>query len=144
MSVTIAAPAGAHFEEDEVKTNRGQQSLGTVPILVWDDVQGARDHYTDEGIAAVLDGTSLRVAFQAIARRMKLQTKTDDEIAAVQIAYRPGKRAVGASTPVSRARKAADTAAEKLGAEGADLLTTILGKIAAGTITAEELAILNQ
>lgn len=140
--MNVEAPAGAKFEYDEVKTARGQTSLGEVPILVWEDVEKAREHYGDEGIAAVLDGTSLRVAFQAIARRNKIAGKTDDEIAKAQIEYRPGKRVVGASTPVSRARKAADSAATKLG-DKADLLTELLRRIETGEVTAEELAIFN-
>lgn len=137
MPVTVAAPDGAEWGYDEVKTAHKQTSLGMVPILVWKDIDKARVHYGDEGIIAILDGTSVRVAGQAIARRNKVAGKTDDEIATLLVAYRPGKRVVGASTPVSRARKAAEQAAEKI---DPDLLTSILEKIANGTITAAEAA----
>lgn len=137
---SFEAPAGAHFEWSEVKT--AHNSLGNVPLLVWDDLEAARQHYGDEGIIAILDGTSIRVAVQAIARRNKIAGKADEDIAKLQIDYRPGKRVVGASTPASRARSAAARAVDKLGDQG-DLLTEILRKIEAGEITADELSVLN-
>lgn len=136
------APEGAKFEYDEVKTQRGQSSLGEVPILVWENVDKAREFYGDEAIADVLNGTSLRVSFQSIARRQKIAGKTDDDIAKAMVEFRPGKRVGGVSTPVSRARTQAAAAAEKLG-DQSSLLNEILAKVAAGTITAEELAMLN-
>lgn len=139
MSLSVQAPQGAHFEFDEVKTAKGTQSLGEKPVLVWDDVEAARSQYGDEGIRDILDGTSCRVSFQAIARRMALAGKTDDEIANAQIAFRPGKRVGGVSTPVSRAKRAAGEAAEKLG-DRSDLVTALLEKIARNEITEDDLA----
>ena len=136
MPLTIEAPAGSHFDFDEVKTNRGTDSLGDVPLLVWDSLDGAVDHYGQEGITDILDGTSLRVSFQGIARRMKVAGKTDDEIAQAQVAFRPGKRGGGSSTPVSRAKNAAKDAAEKVG--DGDLVAQLLARIASGDISAED------
>lgn len=141
MTLTVTAPEGAHFDYDEVKTARGTQSLGEKPLLVWDNVESARATYGDEGLAAILDGTSLRVSFQSIARRLAIAGKTDDEIAQAQISFRPGKRVGGASTPVSRSRRAAGDAAEKLGDKG-DLVAAFLEKVARGEITEEDLAAL--
>lgn len=140
MPLTVEAPQGAHFEMEEVKTDRGQKSLGEHPLLVWDDVDAAIAHYGKEGVANVLDGTSLRVAFQSISRRQAAAGKTDDDIAKAQIEYKPGKRQGGVSTPVSRARKAAETAAEKSGA--GDLISQLMEKIAKGEVSADDLAAL--
>lgn len=131
------APAGSHFEFEEVKTAKGAESLGHVPILIWDDVTAAIGHYTEEGVRDVLDGTSLRVSFQNIARRYKVAGKTDEEIATAMVAFKPGKRQGGASTPVSRAAKASKAAAEKIG--DGDLVTALLEKIAKGELSAEDL-----
>lgn len=139
MSLTVAAPAGSHFEFEEVATARGTQTLGEKPLLVWDSVDAAREFYGDEGLTAILDGTSLRVSFQSIARRMAIANKTDDEIATAQVAFRPGKRVGGVSTPVSRAKRSAGAAAEKLG-DKADQLSALLEKIASGEISEEDLA----
>lgn len=136
--LSVAAPAGAHFEFEEVKTQKGTVSLGDVPMLVWDDLDACIQYYSEEGIKSVLDGTSLRVSFQGIARRMKAAEKSDDEIAQAQINFRPGKRAVGASTPASRAARGAKAAADKLG-DKADILTTLMKKIADGELTDEEI-----
>lgn len=136
--LAIAAPDGAHFEFEEVKTAKGSESLGHVPLLVWDKLDAATSHYGEEGIRDVMDGTSLRVSFQNIARRYKIAGKTDDEIASAMIAFKPGKRQGGVSTPVSRASRAAKAAAEKVGDEG-DLVTTLLEKIAKGELSADDL-----
>lgn len=138
--LTIAAPDGAHFEYEEVKTARGTKSLGEVPILVFDSVQAAVTQYGEEGVKGVLDGTSLRVSFQGIARRMRIAGKSDDEIAKAELEFRPGTRVVGASTPVSRARNAAAKAAEAVGAENADKVAQFLDLVSAGKISAEDLA----
>jgi hypothetical protein len=130
--LTIQAPAGAHFEFEEVKTARGTKSLGEVPILVWETTQAAVGQYGEEGIVNVLDGTSLRVSFQGIARRLRLQGKSDDEIATAQLQFKPGSRVVGESTPVSRARNAAKAAAEKV---DGDAIAAFLQKVAAGEIS---------
>lgn len=139
MPVTIEAPSGAHFEFGEVKTNRGADSLGEVPLLRWDNLDGAVEHYGEEGILNVMGGTSLQVSFQAIARRGKLAGKSDDDIAKLQAEFKPGKRAVGASTPVSRAKRAAGAAAEKLG-EDADVVAEFLAKVASGDVDKDMLA----
>ena len=133
----ITAPEGAHFDFEEVKTAKGQSSLGHVPILVWDDLEKARVVYGDAGITDVMDGTSLRVSFQNIARRYKIATKTDEEIAAAMVAFRPGKRTVGESTPSSRAARLAKTASEKVG--GSDAVEKLLAKIASGELSQEDL-----
>ncbi len=135
--LTVAAPEGSHFDFEEVKTAKGSESLGYVPLLVWDDVDQARSHYGDEAIKNILDGTSLRVSFQSIARRYKMAGKTDDEIAKAQVEFKPGKRAGGVSTPVSRARAAAKQAAEKV---DGDVVAALLEKIAKGELSQEDLA----
>lgn len=142
-AVSVSAPEGAHFEYEEVKTNHGAQSLGEKPILVWDSVSKAVEYYGDEGVLAIWDGTSLRVSFQSISRRLAIAGKTSDEIAKAQVDFRPGKRVVGASTPASRAGNQARKVAEKLG-DRADLLSQLLASIESGKITADDLAALNQ
>lgn len=132
MALTVQAPTGAHFEFEEVKTARGTKSLGEVPILVWDSLEAASGQYGEEGIRNVLDGTSLRVSFQGIARRLRLQGKSDDEIATAQLAFRPGTRVVGQATPVSRAARAAKAAAERV---DGDAIAAFLQKVAAGEIS---------
>jgi hypothetical protein len=140
--LTVQAPAGSHFEFREVKTAHGQTSLGQVPILVWDSLDGALAHYGEESILGVLDGTSLLVSYQGTARRMRAAKKSDDEIAKAQVDFRPGTREVGVSTPKSRARNSAAKAAEALGGEGGDTIAMFLDRITAGDITKEELAAL--
>lgn len=130
----LECPAGAHFEREEVKTAKGTESLGEVPILVWDEVPAAIEYYTEEGVKNILDGTSLRVSFQNIARRLKVAGKSDVDIQNAQISFKPGKRAGGVSTPVSRASRAAKAAAEKAGDQG-DLVTALLEKIARGELS---------
>lgn len=142
MTLTVSPPTGARFDSEEVKTAKGTQSLGDVPILVWEDLNAASTHYGVAGIIDMLDGTSPRVSFQGIARRMKAAGKTDDEIANAQIAFRPGKRTVGAETPKSKVRKAADAAAEKVG--NPDLISALMAKISSGEISAADLASLTQ
>lgn len=136
----IAAPSGARFEFEEVKTAKGAESLGHVPILIWDDLTAATAHYGEEGIRDVLDGTSLRVSFQNIARRFKANGKSDEEIAQAQINFKPGKRAGGVSTPASRAARLAKSATEKVG--GSDAIEKLLEKINSGEISADELTAL--
>ena len=131
--LTIAAPAGAVFKLEEVKTDRGAKTLGFVPILAWESLDGATEFYGEDALLNVLDGTSLRVAFQNIARRSNLADKSDDEIATAQLSFKPGARQVGASTPVSRAKRAAAGAAEKMG-DQADAMTEFLAKVANGDI----------
>lgn len=138
---TIEAPKGAHWDYEEVKTAKGTQSLGEVPILVWDDLDSLKEYYGEDGLLAVCDGTSLRVSFQNIARRFKAAGKTDDEIAKAIVDFKPGKRAVGQATPTSRAKRLAGQAAEKVGNK--DALEKLLEKIANGELSdadIEELA----
>lgn len=138
MATTVTAPNGAEFVYEEVKTARGTESLGEVPIIVWKDLQAAIDYYGAEGVLDMLDGTSLRVSAQNIARRLKAAGKTDDEIATAQVNFKPGKRAGGVSTPVSRARKAAENAATQLG-DKAGAVTDLLDRIARGEIDLDSL-----
>jgi hypothetical protein len=142
-SLTVEAPSGSHFESEEVRTAKGTQSLGEHPILVWDNLDAARAYYGDEGVKDILDGTSLRVSFQSIARRMTIAKKTDDEIAKAQIDFRPGKRQGGVSTPVSRAKRVAGEAAEKLGEKG-DLVSAFLERVARGEISDADLEALSK
>jgi len=136
---TVSAPEGSHFDFEEVKTAKGSKSLGQVPILVWDKLGAIVGAFTEEMVLSSLDGTSPRVSYQGIARRMKLQGKSDDEIAQAQIEFRPGTRVVGAATPVSRATKAAKQAAEKV---SGDTIAAFLEKVAKGEISEEDLAAL--
>lgn len=136
--LTIAAPQGAHFDFEEVKTARGTESLGEVPVLVWDSLDAAVAQYGDDGVVNVLDGTSLRVSFQSIARRYRIAKKSDDEIAKAQIDFKPGKRAAGVSTPVSRMRNAAVKVATKIGDEGADAIAELLKAVTEGKIKLED------
>lgn len=132
MPITsVTAPEGAHFESDEVATKRGEESLGEVPILVWDSVDAARAYYGDEAIVSVLDGTSFRISFQGIARRAKMQGKENDEIAKLQVDFRPGQRVGGQSTPTSRVRRKAESLTEKV---DAGQLEALLDKINTGEI----------
>lgn len=135
--LTVTAPAGADFSFDEVKTKRGLESLGTVPILVWNSADALLQYYGEEGVLAMADGTSLRVSYQSIARRMKLAGKSDDEIAKAQIDFRPGRRPQGQSTPASRAARAARTAVES-GAVNADAMEKLMAKIASGELSNED------
>lgn len=137
--LTVQAPEGFHFSFEEVKTKGGTESMGEVPILVADTVQAAVNYYGEEGVLAILDGTSLRVSGQNIARRLKAAGKTDDEIAKAQVDFKPGKRGGGVSTPAARAKRAAGAAVEK-GAD-ADKVAKLLEKVAAGEIDLAELGI---
>lgn len=137
----VSAPSGAKFEYEEVKTAKGAESLGNVPILVFEDLDSAVEHFGGgdvgrQAVMDVLDGTSLRVSFQNIARRLKIAGKTDEEIATAQVNFKPGKRQGGASTPVSRAAKAAKSAAEKV---DGDIVSALLEKIARGELSAADI-----
>lgn len=138
-TLSVAAPAGAEFKLEEVKTARGTKSVGEVPILVWNDLEKARDYYGDEGIQDVLDGTSLRVSFQNIGRRYASAGKSMDEIAEAQLKFRPGKRAVGVSTPASRTANTARRASEKIGGEASETLSKFLERVARGEVSEEQL-----
>lgn len=136
--LTVSAPDGAAFEFEEVKTQSGTVSLGEVPILVWKDLDKAVAFYGEESVLDSLDGTSLRVSFQSIARRNKIAGKSNDEIATAEIAFRPGKRQGGVSTPASRAQKAAKQVAEKVGGSAVEQL---LAMVASGQISLASLGI---
>lgn len=138
MALGVTAPKGAHFEMEPVKSAGGTKELGEKPILVWDDLQSALEFYGEEGVKDILDGTSVRVSMQSIARRLGVQGKTDDEIAEAEIKFRPGKRSVGASTPQSRAANQARKAAEKLG-DNAQLVEKFLALVAEGKISDADL-----
>jgi hypothetical protein len=102
--LTVTAPDGAEFTWSEVKTNRGTQSLGQVPILRWTDPAKAQAFYGPESFLDALNDTGLRVPFQSIARRLRVSGKGDaNAIAQEQIDYRPGSRQPSQSTGVSRA-----------------------------------------
>lgn len=128
--LSIQAPNGAHFEIEEVRTNKGTKSLGQVPILVWDDLEGLTEHVGAQGVLDACDGTSFRVAYQSIARRQAAAEKTMDEIGQAQIDYRPGKRQ--AATPASKAARAAKAATEA--GVDADQLQAFLEKVARGEV----------
>lgn len=138
MPTTIEAPAGAHWSYEEVKTEKGTKSLGNDnPLLVFDSVEGLKEKYGDEGLLAIADGTSLRVSFQNIIRRMKVAGKSPDEMAKAQLEFKPGKRTVGESTPASRSARVAKAAVES-GAVNEDQLTKLLEAIKSGKLKPEE------
>ena len=139
MPLTVEAPEGAHFEFDEVKTAKGTQSLGDVPILVWNNAQKMIEFYGEQGVLDMADGTSIRVSGQSIARRLKAAGKSDDEIATKQLEFRPGKRTVGAATPATRAASSAKKASEKV---SGDVLAALLDKIANGDLSEADIAAL--
>lgn len=133
-------PPGSKFIFDEVKTDRGQTSLGQVPLLEWGDdeasVRSMIDYYGYEGVANIVNGTSAKVSFQSIARRLKTRQNkgvpnpaTDEEIAKAQIDFRPGKREGGSSTPASRAANEAKKLASAVSGDGmAELFRKIANK----------------
>lgn len=135
-------PPGSSFEFAEVKTDRGTKSLGLVPILTWgntdEDIAHAIAFYGPEGISNILGGTSLRVSFQGIARTAKekgetdpSKAQTDEQIAAAQIAFRPGKREGGQSTPASRLGNQAKRLAAKA---NPDVLANLLKMVEEGKL----------
>lgn len=136
VGFTVQAPVGSHFDFEEVKTAKGTQSLGNVPILVWDNLDAMTTTYGEDGVLAIADGTSLRVSYQNIARRFKAAGKSDNEIAEAQVKFRPGKRTVGESTPASRAARLAKTASEKV---DSGALEKLLAKIASGELSDSDL-----
>lgn len=138
-TVSVAAPSGAHWEYEEIKTEKGTKSLGLAPLLVWDDLEAAAAFFTDALILAILDGTSLRVSYQNIARRKRIAGKSDDEIAQDQVDFRPGTRRVGESTPASRAQRATRQAVE--GGVNADALAELVAMVASGKINLADLGI---
>lgn len=138
-SLTIVAPAGAEFEFETVKQATGDSF--EVPILKWNDLDAATQYYGQASILDILDGTSLRVSFQGIARRLAVAKKPIDEIAKAQVDFRPGKRAVGAATPASKVAKTAKQIADKDPAKVASI-QALLDKIASGELSDADLAAL--
>lgn len=136
---TVQAPDGAHFEFEVVKTAHGEKDLGPAPLMIWDDLDKCSAFYGVEGVLGMLDGTSLRVSFQGIARRGRIKGESDDDIAKKQVEFRPGTRAVGTSTPVSRAARAAKQAADKLGGTAGDTIAAFLERVAKGELSEEDL-----
>ena len=92
------APEGAEWSWEEVKTKRGTESLGLVPILVWRDHDRMVEHYGIPALLDMADGTSLRVSFQSIARRHVQAGKSLDDAAKAMIEFKPGKRGPSEST----------------------------------------------
>jgi hypothetical protein len=138
--LTVQAPDGAHFEFSPVKTNRGQVNLGEVPILVWDSITKAVEFYGEDAALAAFNNTGLRVPFQSIARRGRVSGKLDaNGIAQEELEYKPGQVERQPATAASRAKSAAAKAAEALGEDGADTLTTLMQKFASGEVTLEQL-----
>lgn len=135
-------PKGASFDWDEVKGDRGQKSLGNRPLLTWEEsesgIAGAIEYYTAEGVARIVNGTSVRVTAQSIARRTVEKglkegwddDKINNEIARLQLEYRPGKRQGGQSTAQSRAANAAKKAAGKI---SGDAIATLLDRVASAS-----------
>ena len=138
-TAVVTAPAGSHFETEEVQNKAGDTF--SVPILVFDDAGAAQLYYGEEGILRILDGTSLRVQFQGIARRMAQAGKLSDEIAKAEAEYHPGARRVGESTPANRVAKAARKAAESRPAD-AEIIAKLLDRLTSGELSAEEVAAL--
>lgn len=132
QTLNTTPPQGFEFSTEEVKTGKGTQSLGEVPILICKDVDALVAHIGNEGVLDMADGTSLRVSYQSIARRMKAVGKSDDEIKDAQIRFKPGKRQGGVSTPVSRATRAAKGAAEKV---DGDVIASLLEQIQSGKLS---------
>jgi hypothetical protein len=130
-NLSYEAPAGSRWAWDEVKTGHGKESLGEAPLLEWESVEGIVGHYGVEGALAAINGTSLWVSYQGIARRMKIAGKSDDEIAKAVLDFRPGKRAVGNPTPVSRAKNAAAAAAS---VANGDAIAAFLARVARGEV----------
>lgn len=139
MSLTVTAPEGAHFALEELATKGGADKFSDVPILVWDDFSAMVAHFTEEGVKNMADGTSLRVAYQSIARRGKLKAAADDEIAKLQVAYQPGKRTGAPVTPQGRAAKAA----KALDVNEADEVTKLIENLKSGKLKLEDLAVIN-
>jgi hypothetical protein len=138
--LSVQAPDGAHWDWSEVKTARGTQSLGEVPILAWDSLEKAQAFYGEESALAAFNNTGLRVPFQSIARRGRVSGKLDaNGIAQEQLDYRPGQVERAQSTPASRAKSAAARAAETLGGESADVLAEFLNRFASGQLSIEQL-----
>lgn len=134
-TLTLAAPDGAEWSFEEVKTDRGTSSLGKEnPVLVWKNLDKMRAHYGDEALLNIANGTSLRVSFQNIIRRGHAAGKTYNGIGQLQIDFKPGKRVVGESTPAGRVARQARAAIEASGVSE-DSLSKLLEAIKSGKMS---------
>jgi hypothetical protein len=132
-------PPGFKWDWDEVKGDHGQLSFGQRPILTALDGeeggQGLLKFYGWDGIARIYNGTSGRVQFQGVDRRITQKGKKEgwdeDKINAIcaeeQLKYRPGKRASGQSTAQSRAAAAAKKASGRI---GGDAIASMIERVA--------------
>jgi hypothetical protein len=140
-ALTVKAPDGAHFEIEEVATKGGTEKF-EAPILVWDTTPALVAHLGEEGVLAMADGTSLRVAYQAAARRGHTKNKSFDEIAQAQVEYKPGKRSGASSTPQNKTARMAKEVVDK-NPEAADEVQKLLAAIAAGKFSIDDLKAMN-
>lgn len=140
-NLSVTAPVGARFDIETVSTKGGTEKF-QAPILVWENTEAMVAHYSEQGILDMADGTSLRVAFQAAARRGYTKNKSFDEIAQSQIAYKPGKRSGATSTPSNVTARKAKEAIEK-NPEAASEVQKLLEGIASGKFTLADLQSLN-
>lgn len=131
--VGIPAPDGAHWELEDLSTAQGKESLGEVPMLVWDTFSGCVAHYTEEKVMDTLNGSSFRNTYQGIGRRLKVAGKSNAEIAQAILDWKPGLRA--AQSPETRAKRAAADATKVV---GGDAIALLLKRIARGEISVDE------
>ncbi len=139
--LTIAAPAGSHFEIEEVATKGGAEKF-EAPILIWDTTEALVAHLGEEGVIAMADGTSLRVAYQAAARRGHTKGKSFDEIAASQVEYKPGKRSGASSTPQNKTARMAKELVDK-NPDAAEEVQKLLAGLASGKFSLDDLKAMN-
>lgn len=138
---TVAAPAGSHFETEEVAVKGGTEKFES-PILIWDNTEKMLEHFGEEGVLAMADGTSFRVAYQAIARRGKLKEKAVEETMQLMIDYKPGKRSGATSTPANKTARQAKELVDK-NPEAADEVQKLMAAIASGKISIADLKAIN-
>lgn len=139
--LTVSAPAGSHFDIEEVATKGGAEKF-QAPILVWDTTEALVEHLGEQGVIDMADGTSLRVAYQAAARRGHTKGKTFDEIATDQISYKPGKRSGASSTPQNKTARMAKELVDK-NPEAADEVQKLLAGLASGKFSLDDLKAMN-
>lgn len=140
-ALTVAAPTGSHFEIEEVATKGGAEKF-EAPILVWDTTDALVAHLGQQGVLDMADGTSLRVAYQAAARRGHTKGKSFDEIAQAQIEYKPGKRSGASSTPQNKTARMAKELVDK-NPEAADEVQKLLAGLASGKFSIDDLKAIN-
>lgn len=139
--LTVAAPTGARFDPEEVATKGGTEKFDA-PMLIWESLDALRDHIGEQGILDMSDGTSLRVAYQAAARRGHVKGKTMDEIAQSQLDYKPGKRSGATSTPANKTARLAKELVDK-SPEAADEVQKLLAGLASGKFSLDDLKAIN-